>query len=69
MNKYIVTHEHRFGTSIYFVKSGHYPSTEELIEHCGIDFEEDRGEFLCIGLVDNEDCITIPPKQSPVCPG
>jgi hypothetical protein len=57
--KYIVTHTHRFGTSVYFVICNHYPSRKEVIDYCGIDYE-DEGECLEIGRIDDEEFTIIP---------
>lgn len=42
MNLYIVIHEHRFGVSPFLVQCDHWPTQEEVINACDIDFESDR---------------------------
>jgi hypothetical protein len=54
---YMVNHHHRFGTSLYLVRSDRLPMIGEVIKALQIDFEPDREETLEIDKV--EDIIDI----------
>jgi hypothetical protein len=43
---YIARHSHRFGEDIYLAKCDRYPTTEEVVNTFGIDFEPDREEVI-----------------------
>lgn len=58
--RYTVIHEHRHGTTAYTVRCGHFPTEEEVIEHCNIDFEPDRGEVITIAPDDENEIVDIP---------
>ena len=45
---YTVVHVHRFGESVYVVRSKTVPSEEEVIELLDIDYEEVDGEWIDI---------------------
>ena len=47
---YVVEHTHRHGTSVFVVQSDHYPSEEEVVYACNIDFEPDAEETIEITL-------------------
>jgi hypothetical protein len=54
-NYYIVTHEHKYGPSVYLVKSDHYPDQVELCKKLDIDFEPDKDEYLYVdGILESE---------------
>lgn len=57
---YTVIHEHRVGDSTYTVRSDHFPTEEEVIDHCNIDFEPMRGETISISELISDDIIEIP---------
>lgn len=58
--KYFVLHSHRHGQSNYIVECSHYPSEEEVIEHCNIDFEPLKEETIEISEMHDGDVIKIP---------
>ncbi len=57
---YNVVHEHRHGVSTYTVRCGHFPTEEELIEYCDIDYEPHRGEVITIAEATDDEVIDIP---------
>ena len=61
---YIVIHGHRYGTSVYLVRSNHYPTDKEVIKYCKILFEPEREESLNIDRYYEDTIITIPPKKT-----
>lgn len=59
MNYYLLTHEHRHGTSSILFRSekGPFdiPSEKELIKRFDIDFEPDREEYINVDTMTMED--------------
>ena len=62
MNKtlYAVIHNHIYGTSFFLVRCAHYPTEEEVIKYCDIDFEPLKGESIDISDVDPKEPVEIP---------
>lgn len=59
---YVVTHEHRFGTSAYIVWANHCPTEQEVVTALDIDFEPDRAETISIGSVEPGNIKDIPDR-------
>jgi hypothetical protein len=57
---YMVLHEHRHGSDIWLVRSNQIPSEDEVLKHCNIDFEPDRGESITIAPFDLKEIVEIP---------
>lgn len=57
---YSVIHNHNYGSSNYLVRCSHFPTEEEVIEHCNIDYEPNRGETIDIADVNLAEIIDIP---------
>jgi hypothetical protein len=55
MNLYIVTHHHRFGTSVGLVESDHEPGEDEVIRALQLDYEPHKQEWIEINLVLQEE--------------
>lgn len=60
---YGVYHHHEYGGTVYLLWSDHHPSEEEVTVACGIDFEADRDEWICIDPVIDA-AISTAPRQS-----
>lgn len=45
---YIAVHHHKYGESVFPVRSDHFPLEEEVINAWDIDFEPDKDEYICI---------------------
>lgn len=58
--RYTVIHEHRHGVSSYTVQCGHFPTEDEVIEHCYIDFDPVLGEVITIAPDNENDVVDIP---------
>jgi len=43
---YAVCHTHRHGTSAFLVRADHFPTEEEVVKACGIDYEPERDETI-----------------------
>ena len=56
---YIALHSHRFGYSSYIIRCNRYPSVDEVIDLCNIDFESDREEDIEITSINLKDIKTL----------
>lgn len=57
---YGVYHHHEYGGTVYLLWSDHDPSEEEVTVACGIDFEPDRDEWMCIDPITDVAISTAP---------
>ena len=61
-NLYGIYHHHQYGGSTYLLWSDHDPLEEEVTAACGIDFEPDRDEWICIDPIDDAGIPTVSSK-------
>ena len=59
---YGVYHHHEYGGTMYLLWSDHDPDEQEVTVACGIDFEPDRDEWLCVDSVTDAAISTTPTK-------
>lgn len=59
---YGVYHHHEYGGSTYRLWADHDPSEDEVILACGMDFEPDKDEWICIDSIGDAEIPTVPTK-------
>ncbi len=59
MKTYIIVWHHKYGVDTALVKSGHYPSPEEIAEILDWEYEPDKGESMEIEVVDLDKIVEI----------
>lgn len=59
MTVYVVLHTHRFGTSVYLVRSPYPPTEDDVVATLQLDFEPDREEQIDISEVEVDNIPTV----------